>query len=122
MIKKHERKVPLALTENERKLILEDLEYIEGDYASVIRATPSDEPVRLTLEDWTGLGDWITAETSQARDRRLKKELNRLDARIRGLLEDRTSPTTLKIYRGEEEQVREDTVKLPEKGGANDED
>ena len=39
IVKKPDQKVPLALTEDERKLILEDLVYVEDDYAAVIRAT-----------------------------------------------------------------------------------
>jgi hypothetical protein len=103
-VKKPQAKVPLALSEAERTLIAEDLEYVEDDYASAIRATPSDQPVRFTLEDWTGLGDSIAAEANQARDKRLKKELDRLYERILGLLEDRKPPTTLKIYRGGDEE------------------
>ena len=102
-MKKPDPKVPLALTDAERKLIVEDLEYIEDDYASVIRATPTDQPVRFALDDWKGLGDYIAAEAKQARDKRLKKELDRLYARICGLLEYDQPPTTLKIYRGEDE-------------------
>ena len=100
---KPKAKAPLALSEAERKLIVEDLEYVEVDYASVIRATPSDQPVRFTLDDWKGLGDWIAAEANQARDKRLKKELDRLHARILSLLEDDQLPTKLKIYRSGDE-------------------
>ena len=102
-MKKSDPKVPLALTEAERKLIVEDLEYVEDNYASVIRGTPADQPVRFTVDDWKGLGDWIAAEANQGRDKRLKKELDRLHARIRNLLEDDKPPTTLKIYRGGDE-------------------
>ena len=100
---KSDPKVPLALTEAERKLIVEDLVYVEDHYASVIRATPSDQPVRFTVEDWTSLVGCIAAAANQARDKRLKKELDRLHARIRNLLEDDKPPTTLKIYRGGDE-------------------
>ncbi len=62
-----------------------------------------------------GLIGCIAAEAKQSRDKRLKKELNRLHGRIRGLLEDDKPPTALKIYRGDEEQVSEDAVTLPEK-------
>ena len=103
MAKKPDPKVPLVLTEAERKLILEDLLYSEDDSAAVIRATPSDQPVRLTVEDWTSLGCQIVAEARNTRDRRLKKELDQLQARIRSLLEDDKPPTTLKIYRGGDE-------------------
>jgi len=99
-VKKPEQKVPLALTEAERKLILDDLMYFEEQYASVIRATPTDQPVRFALDDWKNLIGCIAAEANQARDKRLKKELDRLHARIRSLLEDDKPLTTLKIYRG----------------------
>ena len=103
IVKQPQKKVPLALTEAERKLIVEDLVYVEDHYASVIRATPSDQPVRFTMDDWKGLGDWIAAAANQGRDKRLKKELDRLHARIRSLLEDDKPPTAVKIYRGGDE-------------------
>jgi len=106
-VKKPEQ-VPLALTEAERNLILEDLVYIEEDYASVIRATPTNKPVRFALDDWKSLIGCIATEATQARDKRLKKELDRLHARIRSLLEDDKPPTALKIYRGGDEEVPED--------------
>ena len=102
-MKKPEQKVPLALTEAERKLILDDLVYFEEQYALVIRATPTDQPVRFALDDWRSLIGCIAAEANQARDKRLKKELDRLHARIRSLLEDDKPLTELKIYRGEGE-------------------
>jgi DNA replication initiation complex subunit (GINS family) len=103
IVKKPQKKVPLALTEAERKLIVEDLEYVEDNYASVIRATPADQPVRFTLDDWKGLGDWIAAEVSHARDKRLKRELDRLYAKILNFLEADKPPTKLKIYRSGDE-------------------
>ncbi len=115
-MKKPEQKVPLALTEAERKLILDDLVYFEEQYASVIRATPTDQPVRFALDDWRSLIGYIAAEANQARDKRLKKELDRLHARIRSLLEDDKPLTELKIYRGEEQDL-----KRPRKDKADDE-
>ncbi len=117
-MKKPEEKAPLALTEAERTLILEDLVYVEDHYASVIRATPSNQPVRLALDDWKSLGGCIAAEANHARDKRMKKEMDRLRARIRTLLEDDKPPTSLKIYRGGEEQGSE---RLPEKDASDDE-
>ncbi len=96
-------KMPLSLAEAERHLILEDLVYIDEGFASVIRATPTNQPVRFALDDWMSLGGCIATEAKQSRDKRLKKELNRLHGRIRSLLEDDELPTALKIYRGDEE-------------------
>ena len=102
-MKKSDPKVPLAMSEVERRLILDALVDVEDDYASVIRATPTDQPVRFALDDWKGLGDCIAAEANHTRDRRLKKELDRLHARIRKLLDNDEPQTALKIYRGEDE-------------------
>ncbi len=102
-MKKPDQKVPLALTEAERNLIIEDLVYAEENYASVIRSTPLDQPVRFTLDDWEVLGYYIAGEANQARDKRLRKELNRLHARIRSFLEDDKPPTSLRIYRDGDE-------------------
>ena len=122
MVKKPDPKVPLAMNEDERKLVLEDLEYIDNDYASVIRATPTDQPVRFSVSEWEGLGACIATEANDARDKRLKKELDRLYVRIRSLLKDDKPPTMLKLYRDEEEQIPEDDVKLPGKDVPNDQD
>ena len=103
MVKKPDQKVPLALTEAERHLILEDLVYVGDDYASVIRATPADQPVRFALADWEGLSGCIATEANHARDKRFKKELDRLYARVCSLVEDDKPPTNLKIYREEDE-------------------
>ena len=121
MVNKPDPKVPLALTEAERKLILDDLMYIEDEYTSVVRATPTDQPVRFTMNDWVGVAGCIATTASHARDKRLKKELDRIHARIRTLLEDDKTPTALKIYRGGDEQVSEDAVKLPRKDTSDDE-
>ena len=62
-----------------------------------------NQPVRFTLEDWKGLSGCIASEAKDTRDKRLKRELDRLYARIRNLLEGDRPPTTLKLYRGEDE-------------------
>ena len=96
MLKIADQNVPLALTEAERNVILRDLIYVEKEYASVIRATPSDQPIRFSLDDWKSLCGCIAAEANQARNKRLKTKLDRLHARIRSLLGDDKSPTALK--------------------------
>jgi hypothetical protein len=120
-VKKPQEKVPLVLTKAERKLFLEDLLSTEDACASVIRATPSRQPVQFALDEWKYLDDYIAAEARDTRDRWLKKELARLQARIRRLLEGDKPPTALKIYRGGDEQVSEDAVNLPRKDKSNDE-
>jgi len=108
--------VPLTLTEAERRLILEDLMYVEDQYTNVIRATAKDRPVKFTLDDWEGLGGCIAAEADHARDKRLKKELDRLIAKIEALFDQHPDDLpALKIYRGEEDHVPGDTDEKPKR-------
>ena len=44
-------KVGLKLTAAQRKLLL-DLICLDDDYAEVVRDTPGDQPVQLTLDQW----------------------------------------------------------------------
>ena len=104
-MKKPDENVPLALTEAERNLILEDLLYTEDACASVIRATPSDQPVRFALDDWNYLDGCITAEAKDTRDRWLKKELDRLHARIRRLLERRQTADRAEDLSRQEQRI-----------------
>lgn len=107
-------KVPLTMSKAERKLILESLTYLDSEYAEGIRSTPMDEPVRFTLDNWEGLSGCIAAEANHTRNKVLGRKLERLLDRIDGLLESGDAPTTLKVYRGEEDQPPQDAVKLAE--------
>ena len=103
-MKKTDQMLPLALTEGERKLILEDTMYIGEEYTAVIRATPTGQPVRFTLDEWKGLNGCIVAEANHVRDKRSERELDLLYEKINDLLDK--SPAnlpSLKIYRGEDE-------------------
>lgn len=62
-------RVPLAMSKAERKLILESLTYLDGEYAEGIRSTPMDDPVRFTLDEWEGLSGCIAAEANHTRNR-----------------------------------------------------
>ena len=101
-----DQKMPLGLTETERKLILDDLMYVDDQYTSIVRTTPMDQPVSFSLGGWQGLLGCIAAEASQARDKRFKKELDRLCEKINGLLEKSPNDApSLKIYRGHDEET-----------------
>lgn len=78
---------PLALTAAERKLILDDLLYLEKEYEQVVRKTPANEPVRFTLDDWEGLGGCIAAEANHTDDPTLRRKLDRLLTKINKLLD-----------------------------------
>jgi hypothetical protein len=79
--------VPLALTAAERKLILDDLLYLEKEYEQVVRETPANESVRFTLDDWEGLDGCIAAEANHTDDPKLRRKLDRLLAKINKLLD-----------------------------------
>jgi len=105
---KPDQEVPLVLSEAERKLILDDLIYAKQEHTEVIRATAAEKPVEFTLNSWEGLGDCIAIEANSTRDRRLKRSLDRLFAKINALQNrspDRVPDRVpdLKIYRGEED-------------------
>jgi hypothetical protein len=55
------------------------------------------------LNEWEELGGCIAIEANHTKDKPLKKELDRLYARIRGLWKADEPPTTLKLYRAEDE-------------------
>lgn len=79
--------VPLTLTAAERKLILDDLLYLEKEYEQVVREAPANEPVRFTLDDWEGLGGCIAAEANHTDDPKLRRKLDRLLTKINKLLD-----------------------------------
>jgi hypothetical protein len=98
------QKVPLELAEAERKLILDDLIYVKREYADAIRATAADKAVEFTLTNWEELGDGIAVEANRTRDRRLKRSLDQLFAKINALTTQRpTRAPNLKNYRGDED-------------------
>ena len=114
-MKKTDQMMPLALTEAERKLILEDLMYIEDEYTAVIRATPTGQPVRFSVGEWEGLGGCIVAEANHIKGRQAKKELDRLYEKINGVADKSPDDVpSLKIYRGEDENEECSTVKSEE--------
>lgn len=99
-----DQKLPLALTEAERKLILNGVTHIEDEYTSAIRATATETPVEFTWNNWERLAGCIAVEANSTRDRRLKRSLERLFARITKLLDECPDHVPdLKIYRGEED-------------------
>lgn len=85
-------KVPLELNDRERTLILEHT-FADEKLTDRLRVVPkpSERPVfRFTLDDLDELAGFVAAEANHAKDKKLGKELDRLFARIDGVLESYT--------------------------------
>jgi hypothetical protein len=113
-----EKKVGIKLSIEERKLILEDPIHMHDELADPIRATPTGAPVLLTLDDLEDLGGYVAAEANHTADRKLRKKLDAIFAKIQDLLEthdDEEPPKSLKIEDAQRQKLVVDkTVELAE--------
>jgi hypothetical protein len=82
---KPDEKVGLNLTAAERKIILNDVEFLDDDYEQALRETPADQAIEFTLGDWDYLGGEISSEAKRAGGQK-RKRLNGIFARIEELL------------------------------------
>ena len=62
-------KVGLTLTHTERTLFLNALHGLTEEIWDVIRATPTAQPVMLTLDDLDDLEGHVAAEANQTKDK-----------------------------------------------------
>jgi hypothetical protein len=84
--------VPLELTDRERELILKH-SFADEDLTCRLRVVPPPgRPlvVRYTLADLDHLTGYVAAEANHAEDRKLRKEWDRLYAKIAAILETHT--------------------------------
>ena len=95
-------KIGLKLTAAERKLILDDLMCLDDSYAEVIKATPADQPVEFTLDDWDGLGGFIAAEANHTQDRKAGKKLDAIFNKVQKILDTYTDEEPLKTLKIED--------------------
>ena len=111
-------KVGLKLTAAERKLMLEDLMCLGGNYAQVIRDTPTSQPAQFTLDDWDDFGGYIAAEANHAKDKKLGKKLDTIFNKVQKILDtytDEEPPKTVKIEDARKAKVLSDqAVKIAE--------
>ena len=79
---------------------------LDREYEEVIRDSPTDKPIMLTLDQWDDLGGHIAAEANHTRDRKLQRKLDAIFSKIEKLLLSRAENEQcfeLKIYRPQEE-------------------
>jgi hypothetical protein len=113
-----EKRVGLKLSIEERKLILGGPVHIHERLVELIRATPTGAPILLTLDDLEDLGGYVAAEANRTKDKKLKKKLDTIFAKIDDLMEthsDERPPKTLKIEDAQKQKIIADrTVELTE--------
>lgn len=81
-----DEKVGLKLTAAERRTILNDVEFLDGDYEQALQETPADQALEFTLDDWDYLGRVIAEDSEVSDDPKRKQRLTSIFARIDGLL------------------------------------
>jgi adenylate cyclase class IV len=99
-------KVGLILSAVERKTILVEVMCLDEEYEEVIRSTPTDSPIMLTLDQWEDLGGYIAAEANHAGDKKAQRKLDAIFSKIENLLSSHTDEepsSELKIFRPQEE-------------------
>ena len=79
-------KVPLKLTATERNMILEDLMLLDQNYEEIVRNTPSEKPVMMTLDDLEDFGGYIAAEANHCEDKKKQTKLDNIFQKIQKLL------------------------------------
>ncbi|MFH1923498.1 MAG: hypothetical protein ABIP48_26860 [Planctomycetota bacterium] len=91
-------KVGLTLSEAERNLIL-GLMRLDEDYEEIVRETPPEKAIQLTLDEWDDFGGYIAAEANHNSDKKLQKKLDAIFEKIQNLLETHTDEEPqLKVF------------------------
>jgi hypothetical protein len=93
-------KVPLKLTAAERKLVVEELTVLDDQCERIVRNTPADGPVMLTLDELDEFMGYVAAEANHCRDRKKQKRLDAVFQKMEKLLgayTDEAPPQSIKI-------------------------
>ena len=88
---KPEEKVGLKLTQAERTL-LNSMHGLPGAIRNALRATPTNQPVMLTLDDLSDLADHVVAAVNSTEDKKLRGKLDRLHVKIAAPLDRQQEP------------------------------
>jgi hypothetical protein len=97
--------VGLKLTASERKLVLESVSCLDGDYEKILRKTPTTKSLMMTLDEFEDFGGYIAAESNRTDDRKLQKKFDAIFQRIQRILEahtdeDNDKPLSIEQARG----------------------
>ena len=116
--KRSNERFGLKLSIEERKLTLASPIHIHEELAESIRATPTGAPVLLTLVELEDLGGCVAAAVNLATDKKLRKKLDAIVAKINDLLAthgDEESPRSLKFEDARRQKIIADqSVELAE--------
>lgn len=82
--------VPLKLTATERKLMLENVLFIDAKHEALIRETPDDDPLMITLDDCDDFSGYIAAEANHCSDKKLQKKLDAVLRKVHAVLDNYT--------------------------------
>ena len=69
-------KVPLKLSGDERKLLLDGVLCLSTEYEQLVRDAPADEPVMISLDDVEDFGGYVAAEANHCDDKKKQKKLD----------------------------------------------
>ena len=75
-------KIGLTLTQAERMLLLNAMHGLTEEIGDVMRATPTAQPVMLTLDNLDDLKGHVTTEANQTKDKRLRQRLDAISEKI----------------------------------------
>ena len=75
-------KIGLTLTQAERTLLLNAMHGLTEEIGDVMRATPTAQPVMLTLDNLDDLKGHVAAEANQTKDKRLRQRLDAISEKI----------------------------------------
>src|SRR5271166_3242812 len=75
-------KVGLTLTQAERTLLHNAMHGVTEEIRDVIRATPTAQPVMLTLDDLNDLEGHVAAEANHTKDKKLRQRLDAISEKI----------------------------------------
>lgn len=93
-------KVPLKLTATERKLILDELIVVGMEYEELLRSTPANEPLMMTLEDLDDFAGYIAAEANHCDSTKKQVKIDGVFQKIQKLLDrfsDEEPPQIIKL-------------------------
>lgn len=85
-----DERVPLKLSATQRTLILEKVSCIDAKYEALIRETPDDEPLMMTLDDCDEFSGYIASEANHCGDKKLQKKLDTILRKVHAVLDTYT--------------------------------
>jgi hypothetical protein len=80
-------KFGLELSRAERKLVVDRVSSLPQEIAHAIQATPAEQPITMTLDDWEELAGHIAAETNNTDDKKHQRKLDSIFSKIQNLLD-----------------------------------